>query len=805
MKLMTYQGRLLMAILIGASVSLAQPAGGKNDYPIKAVPFDKVKIEDGFWSPRLETNRTVTIPHDFKECEETGRIDNFAIAAGLKEGKFRGLQFNDSDVFKVIEGASYSLAGHPDAELGRYLDGVIAKIAAAQETDGYLYTPRRLIRDDYQPPGGKERWVGIKDGSHELYNAGHLYEAAVAHYLATGKRSLLEVALKNADLLCDTFGPGKRGEVPGHQEIEIGLCKLYRVTGNEKYLKLAKFYLDERGNAQGHELMGDYAQDHKPVRDQEEAVGHAVRAAYMYSGMLDVAALTGDGSYVKSLDRIWDDVVGTKMYITGGIGATGGNEGFSHPYVLPNLSAYCETCAAIANALWNERMFLYHGDAKYLDVLERVIYNGFLSGVSMTGDKFFYPNPLESFRGAERSPWFECACCPPNVARFVPSIAGYVYAQDGSDLYVNLFIGSEASVALKTGTVGIRQETRYPWDGTVRITLDPETTGEFSVKVRIPGWAQDRPVPSDLYRYLDKNDGKVIIRVNGELCTFTQEKGFALLQRVWRKGDVIDIDFPMPIRRVLANDKLRDDRGRVALERGPVVFCAEGMDTKDGNVLNLVLRDNVPLRTEFRPDLLNGVQVIHASGIPTQRTLDGRVAPGQEQEFTAIPYHAWAHRGLTQMSVWPARVEASARPSPAPTIAFTSKVSVSGTRRADAVNDQLEPQGSIDHSIPFFHWWPRKGTQEWVQYDFKKPETVSSVEVYWFDDTGVGECRVPVSWRVLYRDGDQWKSVKDAGTYGVEKDRYNKTTFSTVTTDGLRLEIQLNADYSTGLFEWKVE
>ncbi len=802
---MRHQGQLLISIFMAVGVSLAQPAGGAKDYPLKPVPFNTVQIHDGFWSPRLETNRTVTIPHDFKECEETGRIDNFAIAGGLQQGKYRGLQFNDSDVFKVIEGASYSLAIHPDAELERYLDDVIAKIAAAQESDGYLYTPRRLIRDDYQPPGGKERWVGIKDGSHELYNVGHLYEAAVAHYLATGKRSLLDVALKNADLLCDTFGPGKRGEVPGHQEIEIGLSKLYRVTGTEEYLKLAKFYLDERGNAKGHELMGEYAQDYKPVRDQEEAVGHSVRAAYMYSGMLDVAALSGDDSYVKALDRIWEDVVGTKMYITGGIGATGGNEGFSHPYVLPNLSAYCETCAAIANALWNERMFLYHGDAKYLDVLERVIYNGFLSGVSMAGDKFFYANPLESFRGADRSPWFECACCPPNVARFIPSIAGYIYARDGTDLYVNLFVGSETSLSLKTGAVHIRQETRYPWDGSVRITLDPESSGGFGMKIRIPGWAQNRPVPSDLYYYLDKNDEKVIIKVNGQPTTFTLDKGFASLHRVWRKGDVVDIDFPMPVRRVVANDKLRDDRGKVALQRGPIVFCIEGVDTRGGNVLNLVLHDNVPLRTEFRPDLLKGVQVIQASAIPTRRTLDGKVVVGQEQGFAAIPYYAWAHRGLAQMSVWPARVDASARPSPAPTIAYTGKVSVSGTRRADAINDQLEPQSSNDHSIPFFHWWPRKGTQEWVQYDFKKPETVSSVEVYWFDDTGVGECRVPAAWRVLYREGDQWKAVNEADSYGVEKDRYNKTTFSPVTTDGLRLEVQLSPGYSAGLFEWKVE
>ncbi|MEK6754524.1 MAG: beta-L-arabinofuranosidase domain-containing protein, partial [Bacteroidota bacterium] len=449
-------------MIIALLLSLSVIAGGQmKDYSIKQVPFHQVRVEDEFWSKRLEINRTVTLPHNFKQCEETGRIDNFAIAGGLKEGKFRGIHFNDSDVFKVIEGASYTLALHPDPQLDHYLDSVIAIIAAAQEPDGYLYTARKLIRDDYQPPGGKERWVGIKDGSHELYNVGHLYEAAVAHCLATGKKTLLNVALKNADLLCNTFGPGKRGEVPGHQEIEIGLVKLYRTTGEEKYLKLAKFFLDERGNAEGHELMGEYAQDHKPVREQTKAVGHSVRAGYMYSGMVDVAALTGDASYVNALDRIWRDVVDEKLYITGGLGASGGNEGFSSGYSLPNLTAYCETCAAIANALWNYRMFLWHGDGKYIDIIERAIYNNFLSGVGMSGDRFFYPNRLEVFgSGAKRSEWFECACCPTNDVRFMPSIAGYVYAHDENDLYVNLFIGGETTVKMEKRTVDVKQETR---------------------------------------------------------------------------------------------------------------------------------------------------------------------------------------------------------------------------------------------------------------------------------------------------------------------------------------------------------
>jgi DUF1680 family protein len=801
--------RLYRPILVILSflliVGMMKSAKGNKDYPIKPVPFTNVQIHDSFWSTRLEVNRKVTIPHNFKECEITGRIDNFAKAAGLLKGGHIGYQFNDSDVFKVIEGASYSLQVHPDPTLDHYLDSLIAIIAAAQEPDGYLYTARKLMDSTYSPPGGKDRWVGEKDGSHELYNIGHLYEAAVAHYLATGKKNLFDVALKSADLVCRTFGPNGRHEVPGHQVIEIGLCKLYRVTGDEKYLRTAKFFLDERGDAKGHELIGEYAQDHMPVVEQDSAVGHSVRAAYMNAGMADVAALTGDPSYIKAIDRIWQDVVSTKMYITGGIGATGGNEGFSHPYELPNLSAYCETCAAIANALWNHRMFLLHGDSKYIDVLERIIYNGFLSGVSMEGNRFFYPNPLESFRGASRVEWFACACCPPNVVRFIPSIAGYIYAEEGDNVYVNLFIGGESTIKMEHQSVKLMQETNYPWDGSVKLTVQPSVASEFAIKIRIPGWAQNRPVPSDLYRYLDKSNEQTTLKVNGQPVQFTPEKGYASVLRMWKSGDRIDITFPMPVRRLVANEKLLDDNGRVALERGPILFCAEWPDNKDGNVMNLVLHDGTPLKSEFRKNLLNGVEVVLASAIPVRRTLEHTIVSGPEQRFMAIPYYAWAHRGLGQMNVWPAREVSSAYPSPAPTIAFLSKVTASDKRRADAVNDQMEAQNSNDHTIPYLHWWPKKGTTEWVQYDFKKEETVSQSDVYWFDDTGVGECRLPTSWRVLYKVGDQWKPVENSTPYVVSKDRYCSVTFKPVKTSALRVEVQLIPDFSAGMYEWKVE
>ena len=794
---------LVILILVSMSIVFAQK--GNRDYPIKPVPFTSVSIKDDFWSKRLEINTTVTLPHNFKQCETTGRIDNFAKAAGLIKGRYEGLQFNDSDVFKVIEGASYTLQIHPDPQLEHYLDSVIALIAAAQEKDGYLYTPRKLMDSAYSPPGGKDRWVGEKAGSHELYNLGHLYEAAAAHYQATGKRNLLDIALKSADLICSTFGPNKRHEVPGHQVIEIGLCKLYRVTGEEKYLRAAKFFLDERGNAKGHDLIGEYAQDHKPVIEQDSAVGHSVRAAYMYAGMADVAALTGDASYIKAIDRIWQDVVSTKLYLTGGIGAAGGNEGFSHPYELPNLTAYCETCAAIANAFWNYRMFLLHGDAKYLDIVERIIYNGFLSGVSMEGNRYFYPNPLTSFRGAERPEWFRCSCCPTNIVRFVPSIAGYVYAQDGNDIYVNLFIGGESSVKMGGRTVKMTQVTNYPWDGAVKLTVEPETSDPFALRIRIPGWVQNRPVPSDLYRYLNPSSEQYTIRINGQPVKPGVDRGYAVLKRIWMKGDVVEINFPMPVQRVVAHDKLLEDVGRVALERGPILFCAEWPDNKDGSVINLVVPDDASLTTHFRKDLLNGVQIVQTSAIPVRRTLQKTLVTDPSQDYTAIPYYAWAHRGLGQMNVWAARAVSRAVPVPAPTIAGLSKVTASRNRLADAVNDQLEPKNSNDHTIPYLHWWPKKGTMEWVQYDFKNEETVSRTELYWFDDTGEGECRLPKSWRVLYRVGDQWRPIENSTPYVVQRDHYCEVKFKPVNTTALRVELQLEPDFSTGIYEWNVE
>jgi len=803
---------LVIAGTLTVALNSTHAAQAQKDYPVNPVPFTKTRFDDGFWRPRLETNRKVTIPYDFKKCEETGRISNFAKAGGLMKGKFEGIRFNDSDVFKIVEGAAYSLALHPDPKLERYLDDLIVKMVAAQEDDGYLYTTRTIDPKRPASGAGKTRWSNTQV-AHELYNVGHMYEAAVAFYRATGKRSLLDVAIKNADLIDRVFGPNKKYDAPGHQEIEIGLARLYRVTGEAKYLKLAKFFLDERGQRDRRKIYGAYCQDHEPVVEQREAVGHAVRAGYMYAGMADVAALTGDRAYVEAIDRIWDNVASRKLYLTGGIGARHKGEAFGDDYELPNKTAYNETCAAIANAMWNHRLFLLHGDAKYLDVLERVLYNGFLSGVSLTGDAFFYPNPLEcdatykfNHGAVVRQPWFGCSCCPSNVVRFLPSLLGYAYAHRDDVVYVNLYVAGSATVELKNNTVRLEQGTRYPWDGAIKITVDPKRPAAFALHLRIPGWSGGQPVPSDLYRYLNEGAEEATLKVNGKAAALDLDKGFARIRRNWKTGDVIELNLPMPIRRVLCHQKVEDNRGKVALERGPIVYCAEGVDN-GGRVFSLILSDDAVLETRWEKDLLGGVTTIRGEVPAVHRSKDGGSVAKVKQGFVAIPYCAWAHRGDSKMAVWLARDPSIAKPAPAPTIASTSRVSASHVWSRDstsALNDQAQPESSIDHSIPRFTWWNHKGTTEWVQYDFGKARQVQCVEVYWFDDTGRGQCRVPRSWKLLCRDGDTWKPAQSTGAYGVEKDKYNEVTFTPVTTTGLRLLVTLRPGFSGGILEWRV-
>lgn len=783
------------------------------DYPVVPAPFTDVQLTDDFWLPRLDTNRIVSIPYNFQKCEETHRIDNFRVAGGLKKGTFVGIRYNDSDVFKVMEGAAYSLSTHPDPELEAYMDELIAAIAAAQEDDGYLYTARTADPDTLIPNTGEERWSFLQQ-SHELYNIGHMYEAAVAYFEATGKRSFLDVAIKSAELVVKVFGTGAgqlRG-VPGHQEIEIGLVKLYRVTGNKKYLDQAKYFLDDRGNTSARELYvygkdgsnKNYTQDHQPVTEQSEAVGHAVRAGYMYSGMTDIAALTGDKDYRNAIEKLWENVALKKMYITGGIGARHSGEAFGDDYELPNLSAYNETCAAIANMLWNQRMFLLSGDSKYVDVLERTLYNGFLSGVSIHGDRFFYPNPLESDGSHERQPWFDCSCCPTNVARFLPSLPGYIYAHTDTEVFVNLFIGSEGTVKMGFGDLKLVQQTNYPWDGEVKIEVNPSSKAEFTVAVRIPVWSVSSPMPGDLYSFKELPDEKPTISINGEEINFEVKNGYAQLTRVWHPGDQVLLNLPLPVTKIVSKPEVAGNIGRMAISRGPLVYCAEWVDN-GGRVRNLLVDPNLEFEVE-KTDFVDGVTVLkskayHVSSDPANDRLIKT-----DQDLLLIPYYAWAHRGNGEMLVWLPYEESAANPTPPPTIASEAKQSASYIYdQISALNDQLIPKNSNDHTIPRFTFWSHKGTKEWVEYEFNKETSIAYIHVYWFDDGPDGGCHIPQSWKALYLDNGEWKEVFKHGQYPVLKDQMNTIEISPVKTTAIRLEIQLQPEFSGGILEWKVE
>lgn len=654
---------LIFLLLLPLSI-LAQQA--KGDYPYHGVNFTQVNLQDNFWLPRMEINRKASIPHNFSKCIETGRVKNFTQAAA-HEGKFCTIYpFDDTDIYKTLEGAAYSLNIYPDPVLDKLCDSLIAIVAKAQEPDGYLYTARSMDSTKGHSWMGNERWVKEEDLSHELYNSGHLFEAAAAHFLATKKRNLLDIALKNADLLDRTFGKNKLMVAPGHQVVEMGLVKLYRVTGQNKYLTLAKFFIDARGRTQKYSTKskdlwenGSYWQNHKPVTEQTEAVGHAVRAVYLYTGMADVAALLDEPGYIEAINKIWNNAVSKKTYITGGIGAKGHGEAFGENYDLPNQEAYCETCAAIGNAYWNYRMFLLNGDAKYFDIIERVIYNGFLSGISLDGKGFFYTNPMETNTRngkptdeSARSAWFGCSCCPTNIVRFIPSLPGYMYAHKENDVYINLFSSSTTNVTLDNGNkINLTQQSDYPWDGAIKITVNRFDKNAFNLRVRIPGYARNEAFPSDLYQFTDNSTNRAVIKVNGKEFYYTLDKGYAIITRDWQKGDVVEVNLPMDVRRVNANKNVKDNVGKVAILRGPLVYCAEFADNNN-HTSNLVLSDNATFTTEFRKDLLNGVMVVKSKATAINIEDNGTKISSQEQPLTLIPFYARCNRGEGEMRIW---------------------------------------------------------------------------------------------------------------------------------------------------------
>ncbi|MFC4748578.1 glycoside hydrolase family 127 protein [Flavobacterium branchiicola] len=618
----------------------------KAGYEIEPVNIQNVKLTDSFWLPIIKRVQEVTIEYAIKKCDEEGRFENFLVAGKQKTGTTRGdMPFDDTDVYKIIEGASNTLISAPNPKLERVLDSMIAIVKIGQEPDGYITTWRTI--NPAKPPAP---WVPVIEGkrweslqiSHELYNPGHLIEAAIVHYEATGKTNFLDIAIKAADMLVRTFGdnPEQVKGVPGHQIVETGLIKLYQITGKEEYLKLAKYYLDNRGNPNNHKLYGEYAQDHIPVIQQKEAVGHAVRAVYMYAGMTDIVAMTKDKAYENAVNNLWNNMVNKKMYITGGIGSRHDGEAFGVNYELPNLTAYNETCAAIGDVYWNHRLHNLYGKSEYFDIIERTMYNGLISGISLDGKQFFYPNALEadgvykSNRGScTRQAWFDCSCCPTNLIRFIPSIPGLIYSKTNDVLYVNLYASNNASFKLGKTDLQIAQQTGYPWNGKVGISVNPKKEGKFTIKLRVPGWARNEVLPGDLYTYKKASTQKPTITINGEAVAIQPENGYFNVIRTWKKGDKIALNFPMEVQEVETNSKVETNKNKVSLEYGPLVYAVEEIDNKT-NFDKIDISSSDTFKVKKEENLLQGVNVIENS------------------KFKAIPYYSWSNRGVGKMKVW---------------------------------------------------------------------------------------------------------------------------------------------------------
>lgn len=809
---------MLTTIIISAAVLSAQPVAPAADKsmaltPIAPVSYRQVTIDGPFWSPRLDAIRRGTLAANRHQCDITGRLANFDNAAkklaGEKDfGAFEGLLFNDSDVYKMIEGWCYLLATEKDPaareRLESDLDALIARIAAAQHKDGYINTYYTL-KADLANRFTREEW------DHETYCIGHLIEAGVAHFEATGKRSLLDVAIRAADFLDNLYGPKKFTAPPGHQEVELALIRLgdslragapipssplggVDMARLDKYTRLAHFLIEQRGRE--HRKLdgtmygpwGDYAQDHLPAAEQMEAAGHAVRAAYMYCAMTDLAA-RGVGNYRPALDALWHDITQRRVFVTGGIGPSGHNEGFTTPYDIPTHTAYQETCASIGLCMWAHRMFLLTGRAEYMEQFERTLYNAALAGVALDGESFFYVNPLASRGGHHRSAWFACACCPPNVLRFFGGLGQYVYATRASTVYVNLFVEGGATITLNGHEVKITQRTAYPFDGHVKLTVTHDAPYPISVAVRVPQSA-------------------------GESPTFARSADGYLYHRVDRGTTEQEFIIPLPIRRVVADPRVRQAVGRVAIMRGPLVYAAESIDN-NGTVAGIILPPDAELEERIAaggdgtPEVLARALRIEddATGDATDRLY--RDAPGTTPvEVVMRPYFMWANRGPSEMAVWLPETAHLGEPRPAPGITASASFIGHGDG-LPALFDRIEPASSIDHDIPRFTFWSHKGTSEWVQYDFELPRVVSAVEVYWFDDTGRGQCRVPQSWSIEVFNGDDWQPVANASPdspaqFDTARDRFNVCVFAPVTTTALRINIQQQAKFSSGILEFRV-
>ncbi len=784
----TLSGSLVLLVLLGTTEAADQSPLVK----LRAVPFTAVQIADSFWYPRQEINRTASIPVNLENLVKSGNISDFELAAKGAHAGFQGPVFMDSDVYKALEAASYSLATHPDPILDKRLDDIIAALAAAQQPDGYLNTYFTV-----KEPG--KRWTNLRDW-HELYCAGHMFEAAVAHFQATGKRNFLTVATRFADYIDSVFGPGKRMGYPGHPEIELALVKLWRATGERRYFNLACFFIENRGTrffAEEHQTPldsydGTYWQDDVPICDQDRIKGHAVRACYLLSGATDVAAETGNQALLKMINRVWRNTTERNMYLTGGIGPSAHNEGFTVDYDLPNPTAYQETCATIALAQWNHRLALLYRDAKYADIVERALYNGTLAGVSQDGTRFFYVNPLESRGAHHRQPWFGCACCPPNVARTLAALGGYAYAVSDASVWVNLYIQGAVKTTVSGQPITLQVTTEYPWEGTVRLAPQVDGAKRFEIRLRIPGWSHDASVS-----------------VNGaRIESPVIEKGYAVLNRDWQTGDIVELNLPMPVERILANPNVVADRSQMALQRGPLVYCFESVDQNEtlGSIY-------LPETTEFKAFKDNSSlgRIVALTGnarlAPTRdwrRTLYQPAAATRQVSVKAIPYYLWDNRAPGPMKVWmPVTAPTPVLQGPESQAEVTVSFASSNSRPA-GINDGLEPKSSGEQPQELCHWWPHKGAEEWVQYSWKDSVKASGAKVYWFDDTGRGGCRVPVSWRIEYLDGSQWRPVRIKGDYPIALNGWCEVAFDPVSSQALRLVLKLQPNWAAGIHEWKV-
>jgi DUF1680 family protein len=801
----------LFLLLLAALAVVPSPLQAEPLHPLTPVPIQQVVVDDAFWAPKRQVWQEAMIPNCLDRFEQDGAITNFEkIRDGVTENKHSGPSFLDGLLYETIRGCADFLASKRDPALEARLDAYIDRIAAAAAKDenGYLNTYTQMVEPTH-------RWgVGGDDVQmHDVYNAGAMVEAAIHYYQATGKTRFLQVATKLANHMCDFMGPPPRKNViPGHSLSEEALVKLYCLfrdnpalksqmpvaVDEARYLDLAKFWIEQRGHAEGRKPFGSYGQDHKPFTEQNDLEGHSVRATLYAAGIAAIANNGGGDAYPAAALRLWDSLANRRTYITGGAGAVAAYEGFADDYELPN-NGYLETCAAVGAGFFHRNMNLLFGEAKYVDELERALYNGAICGASLSGKEYSYVNPLVFGRGHGRWPWHGCPCCPPMFLKMTGAMPGYIYAQDDRGVYVNLFVGSQATIRHGGKDLKIRQVTRYPWDGNVRLEVTPEDDTACDLYVRIPGWRQTPTIADPLYAPATKpGQGAFAVTVNGQAVNRLEtERGYAKLSRTWHKGDVIEVAIDMPVQRIKANPKVKDCEGRTALMRGPLVYAVESTDSAL-QARNLYLPSNVALNASYAPDLLGGMSVIQGKFKVKHRT----ASEDQDVAFSAIPYYAYGNRGVCDLAVW---IPESRDKAIEQTIAQGATASASHrcpTDSFDGLNDGVMPKNSADASIPRFTWWDHRGTAEWVQYDFPAAERLSATEVYWWDD---GHCLLPKSWRLLFREGDQWKPVPNPSAYSVERDRPNRVTFDAVETTGLRIEVQFQTEGSGGILEWRVE